>query len=280
MHDGLLLSVLWHSFRVHEQMGGVSHRPTSSSSHPQPTQPPHLSIITSRVIDFLLADGPARPRLCLGWAALLLLFTRLVIPISQALQLRRIVVRKLFHLLAVAMFVPATYAQVCVSVSVEGRGERKAILLAFSSERILADNYLPSHSLSVRMHTYTRPHKRKQPQLLSLAYAVALAALLLLEYARMSRHAPLPLGKAVHRFYAHFLDERDLGHMVVTHFYLLLGCAFPLWLSWLVPPKSSPILPYAGVLVLGIGDSTVRYVLCACRQICLCFVSVYIRQNP
>ena len=108
------------------------------------------------------------------------------------------------------------------------------------------------------------PFKPRQPKLLSLAYAVAVAGLLLLEYARMSRQvrfggwrrleerkstmcvlhlrictddnltntyrpthtqkAPLPLGQAIHKFYAHFLDDRDMGHLVVTHLYLLLGC--------------------------------------------------------
>lgn len=65
-----------------------------------------------RVLDFLLAEA-ARPRFCLWWAALLLGFTRGVVPVSRALKLRRILVRKLFHVLAVVMFVPATYAQVC-----------------------------------------------------------------------------------------------------------------------------------------------------------------------
>lgn len=90
---------------------------------------------------------------------------------------------------------------------------------------------------------------------------MALAALLLLEYARMSRHAPLPLGQTIHKFYAHFLDDRDMGHLVVTHLYLLLGCAFPLWLSCLVPAAQggNPLLPYVGVFVLGVGDSMVSH---------------------
>jgi hypothetical protein len=116
---------------------------------------------------------------------------------------------------------------------------------------------------------------------LSLAYGVALAALLLLEYARMSRHGPLPLGQAIHKFYAHFLDDRDMGHLVVTHLYLLLGCAFPLWLSHLVPAGKggNPLLPYAGVFVLGIGDSMVSKCMCAwvdaCVRDCLGVVVVW-----
>lgn len=82
----------------------------------QQTHQPHTTNNTKthylcRVLDFLLAEA-ARPRFCLWWAALLLGFTRCVVPVSRALKLRRILVRKLFHVLAVVMFVPATYAQV------------------------------------------------------------------------------------------------------------------------------------------------------------------------
>lgn len=55
-----------------------------------------------------------------------------------------------------------------------------------------------------------------------------------------------------------------MGNLVVTHIYLLLGCAFPLWVAHLTHqggeegrPKPNVFVPYAGVLALGIGDSAV-----------------------
>jgi hypothetical protein len=98
----------------------TTHEPTTTTTYTKH----HPNI---RVLDFLLAE-PARPRFCLWWAALLLLFTRGVVPVSHALKLRRILVRKLFHVLAVVMFVPATHAQVCYSFffnwNFQGWGER------------------------------------------------------------------------------------------------------------------------------------------------------------
>jgi hypothetical protein len=61
----------------------------------------------------------------------------------------------------------------------------------------------------------------------------------------------------VHSFYSHFLDDRDLGGLVVTHIYLLLGCAMPLWAAALAPSGANPAMPFAGLLVLGVGDAAV-----------------------
>jgi hypothetical protein len=60
-----------------------------------------------------------------------------------------------------------------------------------------------------------------------------------------------------------------MGNLVVTHVYLLLGCAAPLWLSWLPRladrgGRASPLTAYAGVIALGVGDAAVR----ACVHLC------------
>lgn len=80
-----------------------------------------------------------------------------------------------------------------------------------------------------------------------------------------------------------YLDVRDSGVVILTHAYLLLGCALPLWLHLHVLAADDPrildrassshshvthahstwdvgtYLPaLAGVLVLGVGDSMVR----------------------
>lgn len=123
------------------------------------------------------------------------------------------------------------------------------------------------------LHTHS-PHDAclpacLQPRFLALAYAVALSALLVIEYVRMSRRV-LWVGGVVHAFYSNFLDERDMGNLVVTHLYLLLGCAFPLWVSWL-PARANPFVPYAGILALGIGDAAVRVITTTAHSLASCW---------
>lgn len=62
-------------------------------------------------------------------------------------------------------------------------------------------------------------------------------------------------------------DSRDEGPFILTHLYLLLGCAIPVWLSGPgVQEVGDPafganiygILPHAGLISLGVGDAVVR----------------------
>ena len=62
-----------------------------------------------------------------------------------------------------------------------------------------------------------------------------------------------------------FTDERDIGAIVLSHFYLLVGCAIPLWLV----PRSVVVdndndanyLPAsAGILSVGVGDAVAAVV--------------------
>lgn len=59
------------------------------------------------------------------------------------------------------------------------------------------------------------------------ASAVALAGLLLMEVARAGRSAHM--REAVTAVTGGLVDERDEGHVIVTHLYLLVGCAWPSW---------------------------------------------------
>ncbi len=71
-----------------------------------------------------------------------------------------------------------------------------------------------------------------------LAFSVALSLFIFLEYVRY--FALYPFGASVHLFLSEFLDEKDSGSAVLSHFYLLTGCAGPLWLEgyvYLVPLK-------------------------------------------
>ncbi|KAL2100185.1 hypothetical protein ACEWY4_004579 [Coilia grayii] len=95
--------------------------------------------------------------------------------------------------------------------------------------------------------------------LLHLASAGCLGVFLFLEFVRFFRI--LPLGPHLRRMLPHFLDERDSGPLVLTHIYLLVGVSLPLWLTPgpCVPkgglPGAGGLLPYAGVLSVGVGDA-------------------------
>lgn len=69
----------------------------------------------------------------------------------------------------------------------------------------------------------------------------------------MRYFALYPFGASVHLFMNEFLDSKDSGTAILSHFYLLTGCANALWFE-----APSQLISYTGVLVLGIGDALVR----------------------
>ena len=87
-----------------------------------------------------------------------------------------------------------------------------------------------------------------------VAFAFALLVLLLLEIARI---VSLPPFQWVDGFMKQYVDERDQGPLILTHFSLLFGCALPLWIT----PSSDLWCQLAGISSLGIGDSTVFSVM-------------------
>ncbi|XP_077353248.1 dolichol kinase [Festucalex cinctus] len=93
-------------------------------------------------------------------------------------------------------------------------------------------------------------------RLLHAASAVCLAVFLFLEYVRYFRIKPL--GRPLRQLLTLFLDERDSGPLVLTHVYLLVGVALPVWLlpAACAPAKGAGgLAPYAGVLAVGVGDA-------------------------
>ena len=69
------------------------------------------------------------------------------------------------------------------------------------------------------------------------------------------------LGQPLRQLLSLFLDERDSGPLILTHVYLLVGMSLPIWLF---PGPCSPkgilpgaggLVPYAGVLAVGVGDT-------------------------
>ncbi|KAJ7739314.1 hypothetical protein B0H14DRAFT_3515801 [Mycena olivaceomarginata] len=102
------------------------------------------------------------------------------------------------------------------------------------------------HALVVVMFV---PGVAFDPAFTHLAFSVAFALFVFAEYIRY--FAIYPLGVAVHIFMNEFLDTKDgNGTAILSHFYLLTGCAGALWLE-----GPSRLLQFTGVLVLGIGDA-------------------------
>jgi dolichol kinase len=102
----------------------------------------------------------------------------------------------------------------------------------------------------------------------ALALALVLTVFLLLEAIRAGQIPPL--GSAISRFVAPYVDGRDLrGPVVVSHIFLLIGCAVPLWFSlaslpragglpwvgWEVVHDTRETAMVAGVICVGMGDA-------------------------
>ncbi|CAG8576904.1 15571_t:CDS:10 [Funneliformis caledonium] len=81
-----------------------------------------------------------------------------------------------------------------------------------------------------------------------LAFSVAFAVLIYLEYLRY--FAVFPLGKQLHVFLSEFLDSRDSGPCILSHIYLLVGCAGCIWLN-----GTSTLANISGIFTLGLGDA-------------------------
>ena len=97
------------------------------------------------------------------------------------------------------------------------------------------------------------PPTYTSPQLMSVAYTIAILCLLILESIRPPY------------LFQHLLDpNKDNNEGIITsHIYLLLGCALPLYLSQIqlihttttTTTTTTTLLPYSGLIVLGMGDA-------------------------
>ena len=87
-----------------------------------------------------------------------------------------------------------------------------------------------------------------------VAFAFAFLVFLLLEIFRITAVPPFA---ALDAAMSVFVDSRDTGPFILTHFSLLLSCAIPAWIS---PEPHNPIDLLAclsGVLSVGVGDASV-----------------------
>lgn len=109
------------------------------------------------------------------------------------------------------------------------------------------------------------------PAFVALALTIVLILFLLLDLLRASQLPPL--SKPLASFLAPYVDGRDLrGPVVVSHIFLLIGCAIPLWLSlgslprttaatdtnsyrdgWELPAREVAMV--SGVICVGLGDA-------------------------
>ncbi|GAB1314947.1 dolichol kinase [Madurella fahalii] len=109
------------------------------------------------------------------------------------------------------------------------------------------------------------------PAYAALALSLMLAIFLLLDLLRASQLPPL--SRPVARFLTPYVDGRDLrGPVVISHIFLLVGCAVPLWLSlaslgrmaagggaeryddgWELPTREVSMV--SGVVCVGLGDA-------------------------
>lgn len=104
------------------------------------------------------------------------------------------------------------------------------------------------------------------PAFIALALGLVLIGFLLLDLLRASQLPPL--SKPIAYFLTPYVDGRDLrGPVVVSHIFLLIGCAVPLWLS-LADSKMAGERPWegweykerdtsmvSGVMCVGMGDA-------------------------
>jgi len=118
-----------------------------------------------------------------------------------------------------------------------------------------ADKHVPTLSLNARRKFFHGlavvmfiPGIALDPAFSHLSFSIAFSLFIFAEYVRY--FALYPFSATVHLFMNEFIDEKDGGTAIMSHFYLLTGCAAAVWLE-----GPSDALAFSGVLVLGIGDA-------------------------
>jgi dolichol kinase len=84
-----------------------------------------------------------------------------------------------------------------------------------------------------------------------LSFSFATSAMIMLEYHRYFNI--WPLGGYIEPFLMRFVDSKDTGPAILSHLYLIIGCALPVWITGL----ERCIAGAAGIVVIGVGDSMV-----------------------
>lgn len=92
------------------------------------------------------------------------------------------------------------------------------------------------------------PGAALDPAFMHLAFSAGCSLFLLLEFLRY--YAVYPVGAGLHFFLSQFLDSKDTGLLILSHTYLLCGCAVGLWFD-----GRARIAQQLGTLLLGVGDT-------------------------
>ncbi|GLB40520.1 putative dolichol kinase [Lyophyllum shimeji] len=118
-----------------------------------------------------------------------------------------------------------------------------------------ADKHVPTLGLNARRKFFHAlavvmfiPGVAVDPAFTHLSFSAAFALFTFTEYVRY--FAIYPFGATIHLFMNEFLDHRDRGTAIVSHFYLLTGCAGSVWLE-----GPTQLLQFTGILTLGVGDA-------------------------
>lgn len=70
---------------------------------------------------------------------------------------------------------------------------------------------------------------RRQPAFTHISFSLAFSQFIFVEYVRY--FALWPFSAMVHLFMNEFINEKDSGTAILSHFYLLTGCAMAVWLE-------------------------------------------------
>ncbi|KAF9648803.1 hypothetical protein BDM02DRAFT_3095826, partial [Thelephora ganbajun] len=118
-----------------------------------------------------------------------------------------------------------------------------------------ADKRVPTLTLNARRKSFHGiavlmflPGIGFDPAFTHLAFSAAFSLFIFAEYVRY--FALYPFGASVHVFMNEFLDNKDTGTAILSHFYLLTGCANSVWFE-----GPSQLLHFTGLLALGVGDA-------------------------
>lgn len=139
---------------------------------------------------------------------ILLSIILIIHPTDKSLKIPNILIRKIYHILCVVLFIPIIYID---------------------------------------------------KTFMALSFSIALSLFLILEILRYENIYPFNL---LTKYIISYIDSRDMNRLVVTPIYLLLGCSLPLWFDLYLPKSNSIgriLLPYSGILGLGIEDSFVYF---------------------
>ena len=99
---------------------------------------------------------------------------------------------------------------------------------------------------------------------LILALGAALCGFLIIEYCRIYLRTIFPIMSThISYYYGMLIDSRDKNNkFIVSHIYLLLSIAFPIWISHAlflldrdIDKKMLILFPYIGIITVGVGDT-------------------------